>query len=150
MSDLNYLQECLCKYGHKHGTHCAMYVIKTLSNGWLTTYRMHESPKLPCIFGCHDCKDDLTHYLYCPTLWTLIGNIGPLPVAPLSMSAPSRLCLTNPSFDSFRVCGAACWLYHALKVGERIRVEELVNLNKFADVGALACEILDECPLKTS
>jgi len=150
VSTFEELQTKLCKYGHKHGTHNAMYVIKTFTNGWLTTCRMHENPVLPCIFGCNDCKDDLTHYLCCPTLWTLVGDIGPLPFDPAMMSVSHRLCLTNPSFDSFRVCGAACWLYHGLKIGERSRIDELVNLDKFADVCTLANEIIKECPLKTS
>ena len=127
-----------------------MYVIKTFTNGWLTTYRMQEVPKLPCIFGCEDCKDDLLHYSCCPSLWTIVGEIGSLPFDPAALSASDRLCLTNPTFDKFRVCGAACWLYHALKIGERSKIDDLISMSSFASVRTLASELLIECPLKTS
>ena len=127
-----------------------MYVIKTVTNGWLTSCRMHERLELPCILGCDGCKDDLSHYIRCQTFWTILGDIGPLPFDPAEMSASDRLCLTNPSFDSFRVCGAACWLYHGLKIGERSRIDDLIINDGFAGVCTLASELLQECPLKTS
>jgi len=148
-AELKSIQSRLCKYGRRHGTHSAMYVIRTITNGWLTTRRMQELPKLPCIFGCVDCSDDLAHYLCCPTLWTIVGEIGPLPFDPTLLSVADRLCLTSPTFDHFRVCGIACWLYHGLKMGERSRIDELINSGRFADVKTLALELLVECPLKT-
>ena len=147
--DLKSIQNKLCKYGSRHGTHSAMYVIRTLTNGWLTTSRMHERPLLPCIFGCEDCSDKLAHYLCCPSLWAIVGEIGPLPFDPAVLPVADRLCLTSPSFDHFRACGAACWLYHSLKIGERSRIEDLINSGRFADVRMLASELLVECPLKT-
>ena len=33
--------------------HLRMYFIKTLTNGWHTSSRMHEAICLPCIFGCN-------------------------------------------------------------------------------------------------
>ena len=151
LSDVDFksIQCKLCRFGHKHGTHSAMYVIKTLSNGWLTTKRMHENPVLPCIFGCVDCSDDLAHYLCCPTLWAIVGEIGSLPFDPSVLSIASRLCLSNPTFDHFRVCGVACWLYHGFKIGERSRIDELIESGRFADVLTLALELLVECPLRT-
>ena len=48
-----------------------MALIRTWSNGWFTSVRMHEPIALPCIFGC-DAGDTLHHYLKCDVLWTLI------------------------------------------------------------------------------
>ena len=48
-----------------------MAILRTWSNGWFTTTRMHESEVFPCIFGC-DANDSLHHYLRCEVLWTLI------------------------------------------------------------------------------
>ena len=48
-----------------------MAILRTWSNGWFTTTRMHESVVLPCIFGC-DANNSLHHYLRCEVLWTLI------------------------------------------------------------------------------
>ena len=36
--------------------------LKTISNAWHTTTRMHEDVIWPCIFGCNDCVDNLMHY----------------------------------------------------------------------------------------
>ena len=48
-----------------------MAILRTWSNGWFTTTRMHESEVFPCIFGC-DAHDSLHHYLRCEVFWTLI------------------------------------------------------------------------------
>ena len=56
--------------------HCAMCVIKAWLNAWATSYRMHESYKRKCIFGCNapECKDTLSHYVHCPILLHCIGE----------------------------------------------------------------------------
>ena len=55
---------------------CELYVqtsvLKTLFNSWTTSDRMHSDFKLPCLFGCRNEKDILSHYLGCPTLWRQI------------------------------------------------------------------------------
>ena len=63
----------------------AMPNIKTLTNGWTTSVRMHELVPLTCLLGCAPSqrllatrqfpdagKDDTEHYLTCPRLWQLI------------------------------------------------------------------------------
>ena len=47
-------------------------VMKTLFNSWTTSDRMHSDCTLPCLFGCRNEKDILSHYLRCPTLWRAI------------------------------------------------------------------------------
>ena len=139
-----------CKYAKKYGSHSAMYSIKSCTNGWLTSYRMNETPKLPCIFGCEDCQDKLEHYINCPTLWSIIQGATQWPFGLIDLSTPTRLCLANPSFDHLNALGYACWLYHGLKIGQRVRIDELLNLGSFAEVRTLAEELVNECPLKTS
>ena len=43
----------------------AIQVIKTWTTSWATTYRSHETKRLPCLFGCVDASDDLPHYASC-------------------------------------------------------------------------------------
>ena len=45
-----------------------MKVIKTWSNGWATSRRLHETNTFPCLFGCLDSEDDLRHYTHCKIL----------------------------------------------------------------------------------
>ncbi len=42
----------LCKTCKSLGVRTTMAAIKTWSNAWTTTTRMHEAIELPCIFGC--------------------------------------------------------------------------------------------------
>ena len=47
--------------------HDALAWLKTITNGWCTSTRMHEPVHLKCIFGCRDAKDCISHYLKCVT-----------------------------------------------------------------------------------
>ena len=64
------LDECI-KIVSSFKTADSIKIIKTWANGWTTSYRMHENPRLPCLFGCAGCKDDQTHYVQCPNLFAL-------------------------------------------------------------------------------
>ena len=147
-SQVNDLRSSLLKYGKTHGLANAFYVIKTLTNGWLTSSRLQEVPVLPCIFGCIDERDDLVHYVSCSPLWTLVGECGVLPHPPARRSSSDRRSLTSPTFDNFRLCGIACWLYHALKIGERTRIDDLIDQGDPEGVWTLSRELLVECPLR--
>ena len=48
-----------------------------------------------------------------------------------------RLCLTDPSYDSLLVCRVAAWLYHALMIGHREEVEEMITLCDLPVLGHL-------------
>ena len=41
--------------------HEAMQVVKTWCNSWATSKRLHLLPLLPCVFGCSNQIDDLSH-----------------------------------------------------------------------------------------
>jgi hypothetical protein len=108
--------------------------LKTITNAWCTTYRMHEEKKLKCIFGCQE-PDRIDHYLCCPNLWSLIdgafgGNLPACVFARLNYSVPSErnLCLIAAAFE----------MYHALKIGHRSLVDEAVATRRFAHVHAQA------------
>ena len=113
------LRNVLSGLSKRKGSSEAMYVLKTLTNAWATTSRYHEDDRWPCIFGCECESDSLKHYLSCDPLWTLCISHAGLGSEMLQLSPSHRLCLSNPSPDSVKVCGMACWLYHALKIGHR-------------------------------
>jgi len=41
-------------------------LLRTWANAWTTSYRMHETQLLYCIFGCVGCLDTQQHYLFVP------------------------------------------------------------------------------------
>ena len=59
--------------------------VRSLCNGWATSYRYHEAILLPCVFGCNlMCpinlnadmpRDEFKHYLGCPILWRIVADI---------------------------------------------------------------------------
>ena len=55
--------------------YCTLCWLKTLCNGWCTSYRMHEPIKLTCVFGCSGEKDNLQHYLLCRNLWSVVRSV---------------------------------------------------------------------------
>ena len=46
-------------------------VIKIVVGGWLSCSRLHSSELRDCLFGCHSCDDQMSHYVRCPVLWSL-------------------------------------------------------------------------------
>ena len=49
----------------------AILTMKSWTNAWTTSSRMHEAELLPCLFDCPDALDTLDHYLACDRLWRL-------------------------------------------------------------------------------
>ena len=47
----------------------ALKVLKSWTNGWATSHRMHEDHALDCVLGCSGCRDSLSHYLHCPHMY---------------------------------------------------------------------------------
>ena len=87
--------------------------LKAIAGAWCTTTRMHESVIWPCVFGCKDCPDSLTHYLVCPILWQFPREFMSLEDPGLSIG--SRLCLSNPSTDKLTSLAFVHTLYHWIK-----------------------------------
>ena len=101
----------------------------------------------PTVFGCVECSDDLAHYLSCCSLWTIVESVTLPGYAPTTLSAPTRLCLAQPTFASLKACGIATWLYHAIKIGYRDRLEDLIDAQDFTSVQTLALGLISECPV---
>ena len=86
--------------------------LKTISNAWCTTHRMHESVLWPCVFGCNDAKDEMLHYLVCPVLWQIATEkLGPED----SFSIGSRLGLCVPTVHKLQRLAFVHAIYHACK-----------------------------------
>jgi len=109
----------------------AIHWLKTVSNAWCTTSRMHESSSLPCIFGCAGQEDRLSHYMHCITLWSILHESFGGYFAP---SLVSRIGYLQPSPKKFIIIACAFEIYHALKVGNRNIVEECVATFRFSKV----------------
>ena len=73
---------------------------------------MHEQVPLPCIFGCTDSSDEITHYFLCSALWQIASqSLGV--EAPLDLA--TRLCLKDPTPCTARVLALTFSLYHYAK-----------------------------------
>ena len=84
--------------------------MKTIAGAWCTTVRLHPTIVWSCIFGCHDERDDLSHYLVCPVMWQLVREH--VPGHETSITIRSRLCLEDPTLCKLRALAFAHLLYH--------------------------------------
>ena len=86
-------------------------VMKTWSNAWSTSHRYHEGKILPCMFGCHGCKDTLNHYLQCPHLFALwrylVEGTNEMPLI--------RWGLIHPDKHTFHSIACVFSGYHAIR-----------------------------------
>ena len=71
-----------------------MGLLRTQSNGWFTSKRMHEPEALSCMFGC-DANDDLCHYLKCEALWTCVYSCFSCNTSIFTQINPARACVHN-------------------------------------------------------
>ena len=85
--------------------------LRTACGGWTTSIRMHQEVAFSgCFFGCRDCEDSLTHYLQCPSLWSLAREMSQ--ISELSPSLPHRLSLVNPTKEKLVLLAFVHSLYH--------------------------------------
>ena len=73
-------------------------VMKTLSGGWATSYRMHVQPVLRgCVLGCNALlhPDTMSHYMVCKRLWHHAAQ----PRGQLHRCVLARLGLHETNFD---------------------------------------------------
>ena len=97
------------------GGHIALKVIKTWLNGWVTSHRMHETPVLPCLFGCCGEKDTLKHYVMCPHIYAFQRFL----FADISSDPLVRLGIKHPSIQRMQICSCLFSAYHAVKAKVR-------------------------------
>ena len=90
--------------------HDCMRIIKTWTNSWATSHRMHECTLLPCLFGCEGREDSLNHYVMCPLLLGLLELIKPetsvWPLVRWGLKQPTRESLLSVAcvFSSYHAC----------------------------------------------
>ena len=115
--------------------HLRMSFVKTLTNGWHTSSRMHGATCLPCIFGCNSfpsnsiatfdnksssscrpIKDETAHYLNCPIMIGIISQASGLDHLPNL----HELILGKDRFDLTGVlaCSTSYHVCHYLRFGK--------------------------------
>ena len=113
--------------------HDAVRVIKTWVNAWATSNRYHEAVQFPCLFGCKDCADKLSHYVMCPNLYFLICQSVQASSWPLE-----RIGLHNPSQKSLLTLACVFSAYHAVKRNSNITTI-VVDSNPWNNDQLLVC-----------
>ena len=99
------------------------------TNAWTTSHRMHETPQLPCVFGCPDARDTLAHYLECPHLWVLVSRALRVHVPD---TVAQRLGMPHVTTQTVHSMFLAFHMYHAVKVGHRGVVLIAMETSDFA------------------
>ena len=130
-----------CKHAKTVGPSMVTSIIKAFSNSWVTSYRFHETHKLPCIFGCEHAHDKLTHYLQCDPLWTILSSVAGLGAEALSDSPAKRLGLQSPSQTSFILITVASRCYHAIRMDNKALLDRALTTHDFSDVWELLLEL---------
>ena len=114
--------------------------LRTVCNGWNTSYRLHSDDLLGCVFGCKVGKDELRHYLSCPIFLSLVsvqfGPLGPSPMHRLNLAAPSpqKAIIVTSMFN----------MYHTLKVGHRSVVDAAFIHGRFGHCCQIATNVAKE------
>ena len=116
-------------------------IMKTLTNSWATSHRYHETPLLPCIFGCEDEKDNLPHYLKCEACWPCAVSAAGLPSAYLSLSGIERLALISQNLEGVKLLGVVYRGYHTIKLGFRALVDKCQAEGEYGEIILLFTEL---------
>ena len=115
--------------------------LKTVTNAWCTSYRMHEPELLNCIFGCRGHRDDLSHYLECHILWSHLNEAFAGHVAPCKAGKVNYL---HPTFQKVIIISAAFETYHALKISLRHVVAQAFSISRFSEINRIAVRLITE------
>ena len=133
--------------------HLRMSFIKTITNGWHTSSRMHEATCLPCIFGCNalpdNClisstsaphgnsiRDETAHYLSCPILAGLLSQAFGID----KLINLHQLAFGNDRDDQTGAlaCATCYHVYHSLKFGNLPLIQSAIETGRFSLVRAFA------------
>ena len=99
--------------------HTRLCWLKALAGAWCTSARFagapakHHETTLPCVFGCIDCVDEITHYLVCPVL--LVFARETLSLQADSPFVSERLCLLHPCMNKLELLVFCHTLHHAVR-----------------------------------
>ena len=133
--------------------HLRMTFIKTVTNGWHTSSRMHEAICLPCIFGCNalpdnslasssttplsnSIRDETAHYMSCPILAGLLTQAFGFD----NLITLHQLAFGNDKDDHTGVlaCATSYHVYHSLKFGNLPLIQKAIETGMFGLVRAFA------------
>ena len=117
-----------------------MPIIRTWANSWATSERYKETHRLPCIFGCLNARDELSHYIQCEVLWTMIAACTGSRLEDLTITDAQKLCWCTPSLWSCKRLTVAFSVYHALRIGHGDRIHQLVHVQNFGQIHELLFE----------
>ena len=111
-----------------------MVLLRTWSNGWFTTHRVHELDTkgdcLNCIFGCGG-NDSLAHYVTCEHLWTLLYSCtGSLSVF-LTYPVQRKVCLVGFHVNDISRCVVAYQAYHAMRNNNLEQIKQALQDENF-------------------
>ena len=118
-----------------------MTLIRTWSNGWFTSIRMHESIALPCIFGC-DAEDNLHHYLKCDILWTLIYCCNNCKSTIFRQTIENKACVRGLCRANLARLYTAFSTYHSLRKLHTDLLTDAMSPGKFNSVHETAIELI--------
>ena len=111
---------------NKLGIRTATALIKTWSNTWATSSRMHEDRRMSCIFGCQ-ADDALEHYLVCDPLWTAVISNTFKRVELLYADPFTKLGMCENSSEWCQMMSVAFSCYHALKFSHMDDIRALLD-----------------------
>ena len=128
------LDECIKIMGTLNPSAMAR-VLKTWTNGWITSHRMHEDHERSCLLGCHGKMDDLSHYMQCPYIYAIMNFLIP----EVSSDPLLRLGLCNPSPTKLKIVCCMFSAFHGLraKVNAGIIGEHLDSSTSIGDGASL-------------
>ena len=105
-----------------------LMVIKTFTNSWCTSRRLHEGGSSliihPCFFCGEALKDDMSHYLECDCFCDIMISATNLGAEVMNLDPLSRAGLVDPSRARFNLIACAFLVYHAIKLEH---LEESLN-----------------------
>ena len=128
----------------------AFALVRTLSNGWTTSSRMHEPFIRSCFFGCHNSRDELAHYISCKRLWRSVKSVLKPPLIPISSDYSilirgdtlERLVLREFSVHRVNILVALSFAYHHMKNQHLATIDRLDRSRDVAGVSLLLKEVL--------
>jgi hypothetical protein len=90
----------------------SVQVLRTWSNSWSTSYRYHESRRLPCLLGCCGMPDCISHYSSCPLIHEYVSAaFGPS----LSPECLKNFGTSARNLDALRQVACIYYAYHVVK-----------------------------------
>jgi len=87
-------------------------VLRTWSNSWSTSYRYHETHRLPCLMGCPGKPDSISHYACCPLIHEYVSAFFGHSLFPECLKCFGT---TARDPDALRQVACVYYAYHVVK-----------------------------------